>query len=316
MAKLTEEEKKIAAEKREAEKQEQGEKAAAAVTTANGEKLEYRKASSLSVWLENPRTVTPDAFGDAALADSMVTGWSPQFPAIIFENGQTIQGNRRLQYVNPDSKVPCVVYKGDEAGAMLLALNDTGTGIVEKGLGDVTKALVNLMVEYGLTDHTIVSFLWNRAREILHRISPASKNAETIVKAQKASRGALQAIAKIARLPAKHQEGAYTERNAGTRKAKLYPNDIVSKMANAKNPEEVEAIFKKHVAAVDKKADPAEQRAPNRLTAKLITDRKLTFTSEVLRQVAALLDKPADGAESRDALAELAELDETLSARQ
>jgi len=316
MAKMSDEEKKAAAEKREAEKQEAGEKAASAIPTVNGQKIEYRKANTLSIWDDNPRTLTPDAFGDAALSDSMATGWNPQFPAVIFPDGKTIQGNRRLQYVDGESKVPCLVYTGDNAGAMLLALNDTGTGIVEKGLGDITRALVGIMTDLGLTDHTVVSFLWSRSREILHRISPASKNADSVQEAQKASRGALQAVAKIAKLPTKHQEGVYDERNAGTRKAKMYPNDVVSKMSNAKTPEEVEAIFSAHVKAVEEKADPAEQKAPNKLTGKLIADRKLTFSSDVFKALGALFDKPGEGEEERDALAELAELDATCASRQ
>ena len=316
MAKMSDEEKKIAAAQREIEKWEKAEQDANNVATVNGQKIEYRKASTLSAWSDNPRTMTPDSYGDAALADSMATGWQPQYPAVIFETGQVIQGNRRLAYVDPDSKVPCLIYIGDDAGAMLLALNDTGTGIVEKGLGDITRALVNIMTDLGLTDHTVVKYLWSRSREILHKISPASKNAETIVKAQQASRGALQAVAKIAKLPAKHQEGAYAERNEGTRKGKLYPNDVVSKMANAKTAEQVEEIFASNQAAVEEKADPAEQKAPSKLTAKLIIDRKFSFNSEIFQALAVLLEKPAEGEEERDALAELAELDATCASRQ
>jgi hypothetical protein len=314
---MTPEQKAEAKAKREEAKDKEAEKAALNIPGIDNATIEYREASSLSAWDENPRSIVADEAIDGILKDSMAHGWNPAYPAVIWSDGRVIQGNRRLQFVAPDYQVPCVVYEGDEAGATLIALNDTGTGIIEKGEGDITRAAVKLMSEMGLTAHTLVKYLWTRSRETLYRLSPAAKNAKDIAKAQQSSRGKLQGLERIAKLPGKHQEGVYQELNEGTRKAKQYPMDVIKKMTSKdiKTVAEADKIHQEYVASLEA-AETEESGPPNRLTAKLVVDRKLTFSSEVFQTLAALFEKPEDDSKDRDALAMLAELDATCASRE
>lgn len=300
------------------------EHAANAIPGTEAGELEYREASSLSMWDQNPRTTT--AQDDSILADSItpeidgarVVRWDSRYPAVIFSDGRMIQGNRRLAMVaavDSNAQIPCIVYSGDEAGAMLLALNDTGTGIEEKGLGDVTRTVVNLMLALGLSAHTVVKYLWGRSREVLYRLSPAAKKADSIEKAQKASRGKLQGLEKYKRFPESIREQIYTELNEGTRKAKVFNAETVKSLMKAENPTAMDAVIEARQAELES-GETAEQGPPNKLSAKDFGELKHVFKSQVFQQLAALFEKPGEGEEDRNAIAMAHELDATCKARE
>lgn len=297
--------------KKEAAADEAAAAAAKAIPTTVGGEVEYRKAKDLKVWPENPRTVTADPYVDSILADSMADGWDPRFPAVIFPDGQVIQGNRRLTIVTPDTMVPCTQYNGDKAGAMLIALNDTGTGIQEKGLGDVTKTVVNLMIALGLSAHTVVKYLWTRSRETLFRLSPSAKRAEDVEKAQKASRGKLQGLERYKKLPEGIREEIYEELNDGQRKAKVFPADVVKALLKADNEAAMRDIIDQRKADIVN-AEDTPAGPPNKLTVKLFTEQKHVFKSNAFKTLVGLFEAPAEDNTDRDVLADLRELDASL----
>lgn len=290
------------------------ENAAAAIPGVSGD-VQYAKATTFKRWAKNPRKVLPDVTLDDILKTSLASGWTPQFPAVVLPDMSLIQGNRRIALVDPESMVPYVVYEGDEAGALLLALQDTGTGIQRKGDGDIARTAILLMREYGLSAHTLASYLWTRGREILFSLSPTAQRAKSVEEAQRASRGRLQNVERIGRLPASIQDRIFSEQNDGTRKAKVFSGAVIADLLKAKNPTEMDAIIEAReddiAAQGSGEADP---KAPSRLTGKMMTDRKLSFNSVLFRNLAALFDKAEDA--ERNALQLLAELDASAAMRE
>lgn len=275
----------------------------------------YHRSSDLIPWAKNPRKVLPDPVADDILKASLASGWDVRYPAVIFPDRSIIQGNRRHGMVSPDTMVPCVVYEGDEAGALLLALQDTGTGIQRKGDGDIARTAIVLMREYGLSAHTLASYLWTRGREILFSLSPTAQRAKTVEEAQRASRGRLQNVERIGRLPASIQDRIFAEQNDATRKNKVFSGATIADLLKAKNPSEMDTIIEaRRDELAAQESGEADPKAPNRLTGKHMSDRKLSFNSVLFRNLAALFDRAED--QERNALQLLAELDASAAMRE
>jgi len=284
--------------------------------------LELVKARDAKIWSLNPRHILPDPVADAMLRDSMVDAdgnitYDSRYPMVMTKDYEVIQGNRRLaiiQEIDPDFEIPTTIHRGDLASAMLIALQDTGTGIQQKGTGDYERAIVALMDEYRLTSHTVVAYLWRHNRELLYTISPASKNADSQRDAENKARGRLQTVEKIGRLAADVQEQIYEEHNTGIRKGKVFDTRLINELVKAKPADVAGLIEDKRNAIV---ADERDDVAPSRLTAKLFMDRKHVFKSKIFQDLAELFEaydkKTFEQKGPRDAVALLMELDASIA---
>lgn len=295
---------------------------ALAIPALQNASILHERLGNLILWTENTRTTPAGTVPDDILRESLACGWDVRFPAVIFPDRRVIQGNRRIaillaQGTNPDTLIPCVVYEGDEAGAILISLNDTGTGIAEKNAGDVERAAVRLMDVHGLSAHTLARYLWKRSRETLIALSPtvAQVDPANVVAVQAACRSRLQGLEDIRALPDSVREAVYAEHNSGVRKGKAFTRQNIAELAKTCKSSGAAACQERmaEMQAAAEQGTEADDSNPNRLTAKHISDNGGRYKSKALPALAALMRKPEEGEADRNALALLMAIDKALA---
>lgn len=301
-----------------------------------GQETQFRALRTLKPWQDNPGqdAERSNAATDSATLDSLkAAGWRPSESAIVFPDnhaeyaGQVIQGNRRISLLlgsltDKEIKgyqVPVIVHQGTVAEAILIALQDVGTGIAEKGIGDICRSIVGIMESHGFKATGIIRYLWSNARETLIRLSPAVAQVNSLDDALLKANGrmaALVACSKVAHAAPEIAEGYYDEENREVRKGRRFSKDMIVKCSKAKSKEECQAIYEAQVKKAEER-ESAPAAPASILTVGTVTENRLKFDSKALVTIAALFSKPEKDDETeqgRDALAELMSLDAALAA--
>lgn len=306
----------------------------------------------LTHWDRNPRHDDPDGFKLDRLDSSLRAGYNAHEPMVVFPDGRVIQGNMRLDIMSnfddetldaclgPEHLVPCVIHYGDEDDAMLIALNDIGTGTNEKTDFDLRRAIVSLyQTMEGVKRSGMIDHLWVKAPDILCRISPAAakcikyqvdesghKTGKRFVdpkELKEVAGGVFQNLEKLSRLPQPLIESYFAEIHDGVRRNKFWTNKRVNQYYNmvlAGN--DVDAIVN-HFSAAKSEFDQTPDTAPretgpaSRLAVKDVADLIRVAKSGHVKALLALflpVPKAPEGVETprRDALAEFRALDAAL----
>jgi len=290
--------------------------------------MQMTKLGDLEPWELNPRTAKPEA---AELASSMFDAsgklqFDCRFPFVVFpadpKTGKrgVIQGNRRLalmqlRKVDPDTQIPIIEHQGTVADALLVACNDTGSGISEKGIGDMEAVVGTLIREHSLSAYTVIAYLWRHNRRLLGIVSPAVKQVIDLPAAQPKAYGRMQTLAKIARLPEPVRAKIYEEHNEGTRKGKVFDGDTVKKLCAVKGdtPEIAAAAYDKIIQDRKDELDNPDTKPVNKLTGKTFADMLQTFSSPTMRKLAALFAAPDKDDIGRDVIQLVKDLDASIT---
>jgi len=307
----------------------------AQATRTTTAKVQYAPLSTFTKWVDQPRQKPRTEYAERILDDSMrANGWLPEYPAIVFPAdhaefpNQIIQANSRhdAMYRVHGKKagamqIPYVEHTGTVAEARLIALQDTGTGTDEKGLGDIVRAIVALMVVEGFKALGIIRYLWSNARETLHRISPTCKKCTALEGksgegAEKTAYGAFQTLLTLAKCPEKVREQYYQQLNDGVKKGKAITKGDLGDISKADNAKAALELFEQIMSKKEEGTD--NDKPKNVVTLGQFVDMKLHLKSSLLADVASLMQKPGkdapDSVKSRDAMEELKAVDAEIYA--
>jgi len=329
MAKMTDEERKAKAEvRKQAEATEGATIAEGLVSAYDIGDMQVDKLGNFEFWELNPRSKKPEA---AELASSMFDAdgelqFDVRYPFVVFPadsktgKRKVIQGNRRLalmqlRKVDPETQIPIIEHRGSVADALLVACNDTGSGIADKGIGDMEQVVGTLIREHNLSAYTVIAYLWRHNRRLLGIVSPAVKQVVDLPAAQPKAYGRMQTLAKIARLPEPIRVQVYAEHNEGTRKGKVYDGDTIKKLCGVKGdtPEIAAAAYDKIITARKDELDNPDTKPANKLTGKVFADMLQDFSSPTMRKLAALFAAPDEDQADRDAIQAVKELDASIT---
>jgi hypothetical protein len=295
--------------------------------------VEYRSIDTITRWSRNPRSVDVDANTLDMLSVSLTErGWLDTDPAIVLPGGELVQGNVRygvllglseddLTRACPDRTIPVRVWTGTEDAAVLYALSDIGTGTTEKQLYDLEHGIVGVYQRnpgWGRT--AMIDYLYVSAREVLYRLSPACKAADTMPRRKEIAGGKFEALAEVAKLPGELVARWFDERKDGAAKHKVFSRENVKKMLAQASATDAVALADKlaaEIAAGPKDSDKAE----NFISAKSFINNKLQYKSATLATLADLMTRPGAPVEgqpdkrARDAAGLLAAIDAALAER-